>query len=335
MILKSRHKTLIGSITLESTALALLKTDIPYLAIFLFLIFHFTASLLFSTFIYPFISSTYRNSKGTFLAIFLSVFLFPVIGYIVYLILYIFVLKKQKTEESLPISRIQVEEITMDKVKVKPRKFGESILNFLKQEIHRIDEKTILLLKEIKSPISIEIAKKALGNPKDEVRLTAFSIISKLEKEINDRISFLKNQLKKKHTKKELLEIYKNLTLSYWELLYFGLVDKELENFVVKEALSYAEKTLELGEDAEIHLVAGRIFLRKGNYEKAYKYLSRIFDRGDLVTKWRAVPYLAEVEFYRGNYRKVKRLWKEIPISLHPNVYFMKLLWEGRLKNGR
>ncbi|MEO2083482.1 MAG: hypothetical protein ABGX12_05625 [Desulfurobacteriaceae bacterium] len=235
----------------------------------------------------------------------------------------------------MPVSGIQVEEITMDKIKVKPRKFGESILSFMKKESHHISEETILMLKEIKNPISIEIAKQALRNSKDEVRLTAFSIISKLEKEINNKISFLKNQLKEKHTKKELLEIYKNLIFSYWELLYFGLVDKELENFVVKEALSYAEEALELGEDAEIYLVAGRIFLRKGDYEKAYEYLSRIFDRGDLVTKRRAVPYLAEVEFYRGNYRKVKRLWKEIPFSLHPNVYFMKLLWEGRLKNGR
>jgi tetratricopeptide (TPR) repeat protein len=185
----------------------------------------------------------------------------------------------------------------------------------------------------MRTPVSIEIAKRALGNPKDEVRLTAFSIISHLEKEINDRISFLKSRLKEGLAEKELLEVYKKLALLYWELLYFGLVDKELENFVVEETLFYVKKVLELNGDPDVYLVAGRIFLRKGDYEKAFEYLSKALECNDVVTKIRVIPYLAEIEFYRGNYENVKKLWEGIPLSLHPNVYFMKLLWEGRLRN--
>jgi len=332
--LLSSYKTLTGSALLEFVAFGFLKVGNPYIAVFGFLFFHLVASLLFSVFIYSFLSSVYKKARGSFPAVFLSVFLFPLVGYVAYLIFFLIVLRKQRREERLPVSRIQVEEVTMDNVKVKPRKFGEGIFQFFRKEAERIDERAIFLLKEMESPISIEIAKKALRSPKDEVRLAAFSIISKLEKSINEKISFLKSRLKDVQNEREKLAVYKKLALLYWELIYFGLVDEELEKFVVEETLYYAMKVLERRDDPDVYLVAGRIYLKKKNFDKAYYYLSKALESGDTVTKIRVIPYLAEIEFYRGNYEGVKELFKQIPLTLHPNVYFMKLLWEGKLKNG-
>ncbi|WP_457680841.1 tetratricopeptide repeat protein [Thermovibrio sp.] len=297
------------------------------------LIIHLIISVILTIITIIFIPKRYRRSIKAAASIFLSILLLPIIGYFTAPLLYIVILRRQRRDILPWISQIPIEDITLESVKVKPRKFGESALQLFKREASKLDERAIFLLKELKSPIAVEIAKRALVSRNDEVRLTAFSLISKLEEEINEKISFLKKRLKERISKKEEREIYKKLALLYWELLYFNLVDKELERFVLDETLSYLSKALEGGEDSELLLLVGRIYLKKGEHEKAVEYLYRALKVGDKVSRIRALPYIAEVEFYRKNYQKVKEIFKELPLSLYPNIYFTKLLWEGKLKD--
>jgi tetratricopeptide (TPR) repeat protein len=321
-------KKIYFSIFLETLALSSLKIGNFYLAILSFLFFHTGASAVLTSAAFPTLFSQFKKEKTILLTFFLSMFFFPVIGYIILFFFYRFALETQEKATLIKVESIPIEEIVVETVTVKPRKFGEGALS---QATNRdIDEKTILFLKNIESPISIEVARKALQNPKDEVRLSAFSILEKTERKINERISYLKTELEKEKDPKKKAFLCRNIAFLYWELIYFGVVDKELEDFVANEALKFIRIALQELDDPEIHLVAGKIFLKRKCFKEAKKHLEKAFESGNRLTKLRIIPYLAEANFYLGNLEMVKNLLSQLPYSLHPNVYFIKVFWTGK-----
>jgi len=321
-------KKIYFSIFLETLALSSLKIGNFYLAILSFLFFHTGASAVLTSAAFPTLPSQFKKRKTALLALFLSMFFFPVIGYIAFFILYSLILRVQKKITPVKAESVPIEEIIVERVKVKLRKFGEGALS---QAANRnIDEKLILFLKNIESPISIEVARKALQNPKDEVRLSAFSILEKTERKINERISYLKTELEKEKDPKKKAFLCRNIAFLYWELIYFGVVDKELEDFVANEALKFIRIALQELDDPETNLVAGRIFLKRKRFKEAKEHLERAFENGDRLTKIRTIPYLAETNFYLGNLEMVKNLLSQLPYSLHPDVYFIKVFWTGK-----
>jgi len=127
----SDYKKLIYSIVLETIAIGSLKFPNPYVAFFTFFFFHSLASLLFTVFIHPLLPNSYRKAKGSLEAVFFSVFLFPIFGYIAYLVIYIFILRFQEKKVDVETSRIPLDEITIEKIKIRPRKFGEAAFHLL------------------------------------------------------------------------------------------------------------------------------------------------------------------------------------------------------------
>ena len=71
------------------------------------------------------------------------------------------------------------------------------------------------------------------------------------------------------------------------------------------------------------------MFLKQEKLEQARKFLLFTYKNGDRLEKNRVIPYLAEVEYYLGNIRNVRALFKELPYSIYPNVEFSKIFWSG------
>ena len=233
---------------------------------------------------------------------------------------------KEKSGE-LPSKTLDLEDVLNEFVVVKPRKFGEGALRIMAQFGGK--EKILLFLKDLLNPLSVETAKKFLKEKNDEIRLGAFSVLVKLEKEINDRISRLKEMYDLEKDTEKRAKIAKEIASYYWELLYFNLVDRELESFIVEEALKYAEEALEVLKDSDTAFVAGRMFLKQKKFEKAKKFLLFAYKNGNKIERNRVIPYLAEVEYYTGNIKNVRKLFKELPYSIYPNVQFAKVFWSG------
>jgi hypothetical protein len=271
----------------------------------------------------------YERSKLTVIGIFLSFFLLPIVSYFLFTFLFIIVLRLQKGELKISCNQIPIEEITLEEIKATPRRFGESALRFFLDNPLALREDSLFLLKDIDNPIALEVAKRALSHPVDEVRLTAFSIIYRLEKKINERIDELKKQFysTKPLEKKSLLA--KEIAQAYWELLYFNLVDEELRPFLIREAIYWAEEALKGSFNPEVMLLVGKIFLKFDSVDKAYPFLLKAYNFGDSVIRNQVIPYLAEAEFYRGNLKRVKEVFKELPFSLYPDITFMKYFWIG------
>lgn len=254
--------------------------------------------------------------------------LIPVAGTVFLLMGFLFFLKEARGKIHLPARTIDTDEILYEFTRIKPRKLGEGALKFFTN--FRKKEELLLFLKDILIPFSVEAARNFLKERNDEVRLGAFSILVKLEKEINNRISTLKEifDSEKDPYKRALLS--REIASYYWELLYFNLVDRELEEFVINEALRYVEEAIKELKDSYTAFIAGRMFLKQKDFERARKFLLSAYETGDKLDRIRVIPYLAEVEYHFGNFKRVKELFEELPYSIHPNVQFAKIFWSGR-----
>jgi tetratricopeptide (TPR) repeat protein len=160
----------------------------------------------------------------------------------------------------------------------------------------------------------------------DEIRLMAFSMISKMEKQLNDKIYELNLRLKDNDLSEEKkAKIYFELAQTYWDFVFFHIVDKEFENFAIEKALYYAEEGLKLKKDFIPYFLLGRVYLRLKDYKKAKEYLELAFNFKEFGYK--VIPYLAECYFYERNFKKVKELFSQLDLSLDVKVSFLKHFW--------
>ncbi|SNR62630.1 tetratricopeptide repeat protein [Desulfurobacterium atlanticum] len=271
--------------------------------------------------------NSFEVLKNIFI-LFVLIFLIPVGGY--FIIPFYFLILFPKKGISLPnYSELPIKDITMEKIKAKPRKFGEAaLIQFVKQK-KLTNENFMLVISKFIHPLTVKAMKKAFASTNDEVRLYAFAVISKYENEINEKIEMLKQKLEKVKTEEEKGDIYYELANLYWDMYYLGIIDKELENFVLKETEFYIEKALEITDNPEICFLAGKIYLKKSQMELAEKFLEEAFRKGSKNLKSKVAPYLAEIYFKKKNFSKVKKLFSIVELPLQPDVCFMKKFWSG------
>ncbi len=294
---------------------------------YLFAFIHLISALFISLFYTVFLKERLKDLRKPFFTFFTISLLIPVGGAALLMLAFYFLYNLKEAGGELPSKTLDLEDVLNEFVVVKPRKFGEGALRIMSQLGGK--EKVLLFLKDLLNPLSVETAKKFLKEKNDEIRLGAFSVLVKLEKEINDRISRLKEMYEMEKDAEKRAKIAKEIASYYWELLYFNLVDRELESFLVEEALKYAEESLEVLKDSDTAFVAGRMFLKQRKFEKAKKFLLFAYKNGNRIERNRVIPYLAEVEFYTGNTENVRKLFKELPYSIYPNVQFAKVFWSG------
>ncbi|WP_457567508.1 hypothetical protein [Desulfurobacterium sp.] len=292
------------------------------------ILMHLFISLLITLLILIFMPGQFKRNIRNAISIFLFNFLIPIAGYAFSILLFL-IIARLKKETPFEAKKLPIKDITMEKVKVKSRKLGEAALSQLIKSKKVNNEKALLIMGNFINPQTIEAAKTALFSESDEIRLYAFSILSKLEKEIDDKISILKEKLKKTDDEKEKATIHFELASLYWDMIYLRITDRELMPFVIKEALTHIQKALKLNTSPEVELLAGKIFLKLNKHREAEKFLSSAFSRGDKLMKMKVVPYLAEIAFYKRDYKKVEELFNIVEAPLNPEVCFMKLFWTG------
>jgi len=292
-----------------------------------FLTVHLFSSLLVSLLLSFSLREKIKDLKRALITFLTVSSLIPVGGAVLLVVAFYFLYSARETQVQLPSKTLDIENVLNEFVVVKPRKFGEGALRIMTQ--FKGKQEVLLFLKDLLNPFSVKSAKKFLKEKNDEIRLGAFSILVKLEKEINNRISTLKEMYEREQDTFKRAKLAKEIASYYWELLYFNLVDKELESFIIEEALKYAEESLEVLKDSDTAFITGRMFLKKREIEKARKFLLFAYRNGNRIEKNRVIPYLAEAEYYTGNITGVRRLFGELPYSVYPNVQFAKVFWSG------
>ncbi|MEJ5172890.1 MAG: hypothetical protein WHT47_04185 [Hydrogenothermaceae bacterium] len=251
-------------------------------------------------------------------------------------VLIFFILRYQRKTEETPSKFFNVEDVLFEDIEFGNRKFGEGALISIGKSENipkELKERAILSISEIKNPVGMAIIKENLSSNFDEVRLYAFSVISKVEKEFNKKIHLIREKLKDENLKnEEKTSLYYELASVYYDLVYFNIVDEEFKNFMIEESFYYAKKSLDIQETPEAILLTARIYMRKEMLEKAYEEFIKVFKFKD-VSPLKYVPYLAEIYYKFGFYKEVENLFRSFPelaVITNPNLDFVVKLWEGK-----
>ena len=200
---------------------------------------------------------------------------------------------------------------------VEKRSFGEA-------QIEKLHDRLIFLVTKFQTPQSTQLLKRALSSEQDEIRLIAFSAISKMEEEIFNRINLLLKELKRVKEPEELFRIYSSLAELYWELVYLGIADEELAEFYLKTALEYGLRALEVSKDGKLLFLIGRIYLRLREYDEAEKFLREAVEEGIPMEK--VAPYLMEIYFVRRDWKALKELSERLKGKVIPNPKALSII---------
>ncbi len=331
-MLATEYKAASVSLLLEIGALSALTHENQIAALILFFVLHILASALIGFAIWLVIPKKYKNPKLlSYMLIALICFIVPLLSIIGFLV-YAVILRRIKESIYLPVKKADFSEIILEKIVLNKRTYGESSLKVFAMKKDLATElrlKAFLLLTELKTPKSIELIKMGLKDPNDEIRLLSFSVINRLEKEINDKIHQELLLLQKCEDPKERALIHKELSRLYWEYIYIGLADEEYQKYIFEQIEQNALKALEkLPTDPYLYITMGKLSLRQKDTQSAMEYFQKAVKYG--AAEYKTLPFLAEILYQRGEYARVRDIFiKNRYLKLDPFLYPIATLWEG------
>ncbi|RUM32419.1 MAG: hypothetical protein DSY32_00065 [Aquifex sp.] len=284
-------KKILLSLAMELIGLEAVVYWNSVLSFILYLIFHGIASLLIAIALKLILPKRYK--EGSIKTFFAVIFFTGFLGYALALVVYLYLLLERHALPPVyePVSQEDIPEISF-----KGRKLGEGAA-------YQLNPKTVLYLTQFNHPAALNLLKKVVSSRNDELRLTAFSVIYNLEKTLIERISILKESMEKTKSEIEYFSVLSLLAELYWEIVYTGLADKELEKFYLHEALSYVKRALDIREEPKLLYLTGRIYLRLKEWDKAKEYLLKALEKG--FSPERVIPYLIEVLFYKKDFKGI------------------------------
>ncbi len=160
---------------------------------------------------------------------------------------------------------------------------------------------------------AIPILKLALRDRADDVRLLAYSMLDKLESEINHRIEASLRQLDAAEGEHRMA-LHGALARWYWELAYLGLAQGSVLDHVLEQARLHAEQTLGSAEDPYMHVLAGRIAMEQARLSMAEVHFDDAEAAG--VGAQALAPFRAEVAFLEGRYQDVPKQLARLSVDV-------------------
>ncbi len=311
----------------------------PY-QLFLLILLHFIACLLIVSVLIRLLPKRYRKDKkrviGAFISLTLIGFFLFVIGYVLLVIAVLYLLRYQKNLMGDNIKSFSLYELLADRIPPKVSLFGEAPLysiifrdNIPKSRLELIS----LIIAEVKNPRLIEYVSRLIGHENDELRLSVTSLYYKLENSIQERIKHLLERLES--SKEDKAYLFFELSQSYYDLVYYKLVDKELEIVTLQKAEEYIYKAMNIKDAPEFYILLGKIYIAKKEYSKAIETLNKV-SLYKYVNPVKYVPYIAEAYFGSGNISEVRNVIQKYSDSLrytiNPNLIYVIDFWVR--KNG-
>jgi polysaccharide biosynthesis protein PelE len=169
----------------------------------------------------------------------------------------------------------------------------------------------------------------ATSDNDDEIRLLAFNLSDRREKVINSAISDTLKTLRGTTDPDEQVSLCRTLAFAYWEVLFNGMAKNELAAFFSDQSISYANQALELGgNDAGLQVLLGRIYLWKGELERAEASILTALEQG--AHRDRVIPYLAEFAYRRRDFRTLRSYFRTDPLLRYkPGIGPVASFWMG------
>jgi len=272
----------------------------------------------------------YKKNKRWVMAFYIFIFNFfiPLIAYAATVIVANYLVEVTYKEEIKNIEYLDLNLFETNFVEVH-RHFGEGLIQTVLLNDYIPTEKKIMALVAISENVSkhnINIIKMGLSSKDDEVRLYAFSILDRLEKDINQKIfQNISSYKESEEGSKDAAMYARELAFLYWELIYYELSEDVLLNYLLKEVKHYALIAQKFYKhDVKISFLLGRVYMREKHYDRALTELivTTELDKGMLPY---TAPYICELYFLRRVFRPIKSIMKrtknlELNTTLYPIV---------------
>lgn len=170
--------------------------------------------------------------------------------------------------------------------------------------------KALLSIQDMPSRATAAIFRSALGDNTDDVRLLAYGLLDAREKEIARQIEQLAKHPGNRHPGDQATEkasCARELAELHWELVYQRLVEGNVRQFCIEQAMKYATQALrDDRHDAGLWLLLGRAKLLTGDHDGARADFSSAAALG--IPHGRVAPYLAELAYLKRDFEAVRRL---------------------------
>lgn len=144
---------------------------------------------------------------------------------------------------------------------------------------------------------AVPILHMAMADPAEEVRLQAFAMVSKYERQLEEQVNELEDKVKREPADDRAQEMLARL---YWEYNYLGLARTTLIDFFMQKAMAHMEKALALMPNSGRWLILARISTSLGEFDKAQHAIDKAGELG--LRRDHLAPYQAELSFRRGHY---------------------------------
>ena len=260
-----------------------------------------------------FMEERYSDDKRYIFLFFWTLsFALPIVGYfmVAWIVYYLLNLKYENDLQGE--KTLNMEEFLSDFPDIK-RSFGESgveILLSTEGASEALKLKALTSLSENARREDIEMIKKMLGDRNDEVRLYSFSIINKMERNLNNKIHEKLKEFNSQKDKQKKVSSAVELAHLYWDLVYYQLSDEDLQGFIIKEVEKYSRFVLYHDiKNPQINLLLGKLYLSQKKYNNALLHITVALKSG--VNRDFIIPYLAEIFYEKREFESVKKLLKE------------------------
>lgn len=160
---------------------------------------------------------------------------------------------------------------------------------------------SVMALRRMDAQRAVPLLRVALCDPHEDVRLLAYAILERREKELRGRVDRLLSDLEDlalenpNNLAAQRAPVLKALTEQSWELAHGGFVSGEVEARTLHAAVRYGHESLLHAPDGSLALLLARICLRCRDARLALRYL-RAADALGVATTVLA-PHYAEVAY--------------------------------------
>lgn len=172
----------------------------------------------------------------------------------------------------------------------------------------------LLAVGAVGTPATGGLLRELLADANDEVRLLAYGLLDRREKEIsaalarNRRLLALAEEI---DDRADAREICGRIAQLYWELVYQDLASGDTARYALEQTLVFAERALgdDAGDGARWLLIA-RAHLRRRDLAAAEHALRQA--AACRLPRRSVLPYLAELRFAQRRYDEVRRSLLEL-----------------------
>ena len=159
---------------------------------------------------------------------------------------------------------------------------------------------SVMALRRMDALRAVPLLRVALCDPHEDVRLLAYAILERREKELRARIDRLSSDLDDLTADNaadatQRAPVLKSLAEQNWELAHGGFVSGEVEAHTLQAAVRYGDESLRIAPDGSLALLLARICLRRHNARLGLRYLRAANVLGVATTV--LAPHYAEVAY--------------------------------------